>query len=342
MGKEKYSINKDLEIIIITCFGPNRDKRLTAGEIKKCAQKFIRESDSNIQKKIERMAKDKYLLHDKLANKKYLYYINLDKEFIFTHPPPEPLGHGIDMTTNNIRSHSVKLKEAIQAWVDNFTESKPEFPAGEGSQDLVISACEAHILFPDLENHLPGLDMDVCEKWRNYKDELLRLSELKRHLYSSLREEILRCFENLDLHFVDTEYLRDYDCSLQPLSLYNDVLRLASCDENAYHEHEMFLSWFECNVHIVEKDDHIFWGNGISYLRVPKKDRDILEEGVLKFKALLRDIDRSEYIDIAGKIIEKTEQLRPQRESILKDLQRAMLYTNFPGGCKYLRQTLDQ
>ena len=57
MDKEVCELNKDLEIIIITCFGPNRDKKLTAGQIKAYTKKYIKESDSNIQKKIERMAK---------------------------------------------------------------------------------------------------------------------------------------------------------------------------------------------------------------------------------------------------------------------------------------------
>jgi hypothetical protein len=37
---KKELINKDIEIVIITCFGPNRDKRLTAGQIKGYAKKI--------------------------------------------------------------------------------------------------------------------------------------------------------------------------------------------------------------------------------------------------------------------------------------------------------------
>jgi hypothetical protein len=337
MDKEVCRINKDIEIVIITCFGPSRDKKLTAGLIKECTKKYIKETDSNIQKKIERMAKSEYLLHEALANGDYIYYINNDKEFIFTHQPPEPLERQRTVAANDLASHSFKLKEAIQTWIDNLSKPTPSSPVGGNSSNSIISACEAHLLFQDVGNHLPGLGIDVCEKWRNYKEELLRLDEHKQHLYSSLKDEISKCFNGLDLHFIydDEHHLEDYECYLNPLSLYDVVLGLVSGDEG-FHNYEMFLSWLEFNAPIVENGDHVLWGEVVSYLRVPVKDRALLESGVPKFLAFLRNIQDSEYMGIAADITKKVDRLMPERERILKDLERAMLHANFPGECKYL------
>jgi len=238
MDKEVCELNKDIEIIIINSFGPNRDKKLTAGQIKAYTKKYIKESDSNIQKKIERMAKSGYLLHEKLANGDYLYYIDSNKKFNFTHPPPEPLEHQILATANDVVSHSYKLKEAIQTWIDNLPEPTPAYLTGDNSSSSIIAACEAHQLFKDLGIHLSELGIDVCEKWRNYKEDLLRLDENKQHLSTSLEYEILKCFGGLKLRFVyDSEHhLVDYECYLNPLSLYNVIMGLES-DEEGYDEY---------------------------------------------------------------------------------------------------------
>jgi len=212
----KVILNKDIEIVIITCFGPNRDKRLIAAEIKDHVKKYLYENDSNIQKKIERMAKNGYLLHETLSNGKFLYCISNEMEFTFTHAPPEPLRKEMKLTATDIVSHSLQLQEAIRAWMDNLPEVDPAYSIIKNPEKSIITACEAHPLFHDLANHLPERDIFIFEKWQNYRDGLLRLQEHKQHLYNSLRDEILKCFSGQDLRFVfDSEHhLENYECYL--------------------------------------------------------------------------------------------------------------------------------
>jgi hypothetical protein len=298
----------------------------------------MHESDPNIQKKIERMQKKEYLLHEKLANGNYLYSINEDKEFIFTHPPPEPLPIQREMQAIDLISHTNKLKEAIHAWIDNFSQPNIGFAGAGNSSESVISNCENHLLFQDLINHLPGLGLNVCEKWHEYKYELLRLEEHKKHLYTSLKDEVLKCFVGLELHFVfDGEHrLEDYECYLNSQLLYSVVANLEH-DYEGFHKYEMLLSWLECNAPIVEKGNHVLWGETISYMRVPIEDRALMDAGVPRFLVFLRDIQHSEYMGIAADIIKKVEALKAKRIAILRDLERALLYANFPGACQYLK-----
>jgi len=39
---EIIHINKEIEMIIINCFGPARDKQLSSGQIKDCVKKYIK------------------------------------------------------------------------------------------------------------------------------------------------------------------------------------------------------------------------------------------------------------------------------------------------------------
>ncbi|HOT06211.1 MAG TPA: hypothetical protein PLI05_00230 [Methanotrichaceae archaeon] len=48
-------------------------------------------------------------------------------------------------------------------------------------------------------------------------------------------------------------------------------------------------------------------------------------------------IQSSEYMEIAAKITERVDELKPKRENVLRDLEKAMLYANFPGECEYLK-----
>jgi hypothetical protein len=284
------------------------------------------------------MTRKGYLCAENLSNNDYLYHINNDIEFSFTHPPPEPLENKIKANATDIASHSLKLKDAIHAWMDNLPEADNSYFICENSESSIIAACEAHPLFQDLANHLPELGIAVCEKWRDYREELLRLEEHKKHLYTSLKDEIQKCFVGLELRFVfDGEHhLEDYECYLNPQLLYSVVANLEH-DYEGFHNYEMLLSWLECNAPIVEKGNHVLWGETISYLRVPIRDRALMDAGVPRFLAFLKNIQQSEYMGIAADIIKKVEDLKAKRIAILRDLERALLYSNFPGACQYLK-----
>jgi hypothetical protein len=284
------------------------------------------------------MGRNKYLVHLPLSDGDYLYYINNEIEFIFVKPPPLPLNRQDEGTITDRIAQSSKLKEAIQIWIGNLANPNPAFPTGADSQgSSVIAACESHLLFPDLTNHLPVLGIDVCARWSEYKKELVQLDKLKQNLISALSTGILECFDGLDLHFIyDNEHYRgDYDCYLSPLILYDVVLRLESNDEG-YDHHMKFFSWLENNAPIVEEGDHVLWGKVIPYLRVPKKDRALLETSVPKFLAFFENIPSSEFITMARDIIATVDKLKSERDRILRELEQTLLYANLPGNCQYL------
>ncbi|MCJ7445361.1 MAG: PadR family transcriptional regulator [Methanotrichaceae archaeon] len=243
-----------------------------------------------------------------------------------------------DRIPNDNRQHTSELKEAIRHWIDNFYEPCQDYPAksiDRGSS--VITACESHHLFTDLAKHLPVLGSNICEGWDGYKMELAKLDELKESLFSSLRGGILKCFEGMNLRFIydDENHLRDYECRLNPLSLYNVVMDLLLGQEG-YDNHDRFLSWLQVNAPIIEKDDHVLWGETITYLMVPKKDRALLEAGVSRFMTFVEDIPSSEFSRIAVDIRAKVDSLKPERDRILSELKRTLSYSNFPGKCEYM------
>jgi len=75
---------------------------------------------------------------------------------------------------------------------------------------------------------------------------------------------------------------------------------------------------------------------------VPTKDRALLEAGVAEFLAFLSNIQESEYMGIAADITKKVNLLKSERACILKDLERALLYANYPGKCQYLGNSIDE
>lgn len=330
-------IHKDLEVAIIKCFGTKKDKKLSSGQIKQGLKKYnLRESDRSIQKKIERMAEEGYLHHEKLRSGKYLYYLNKEFNFRLESSLIEPGNDSAPKTTESETRHTSDLKEAIQTWIDNFSKPCQDYPERRVDRySSVIAACESHLLFSDLANHLPELGCSICEKWDEYKRELVKLDRLKENLFSSLKTEIMRCFEGMNLTFVydDENYLGDYECSLNPLSLYNVVMELES--DEGYNNHFRFLSWLQCNAPIVEKDDYVFWGEVIAYLRVPKKDRSLLEAGVSRFITFFEDIPVLKFPEMAREIKIKADSLKQERDQILSELKRTLFYTNYPGECQY-------
>jgi len=337
--REVIRISKDEDKAIIMSLRSQPGVKLSSAQITNFVMKYIKiRSKNSLYKKVQRMAEKEYLLHLEDVDWNYIYYLNPDIEFILDGPDLKLLNTPVEGASPAQVAHSSTLKEAIRAWIANLSIPDPGFPTGAGSQgSSVIAACESHLLFPDLANHLPVLGIDVCARWSEYKKELVQLDKLKQNLISALSTGILECFDGLDLHFIhDNEhYLEDYDCYLSPLILYDVVLRLESDDEG-YNHHMKFFSWLENNAPIVEEGDHVLWGKVMPYLRVPKKDRALLDAGVPKFLTFFENIPSSEFTAMARDIIATVDNLKPERDRVLRELGQAMLYANFPGNCQYL------
>jgi hypothetical protein len=337
---EKIRLSKEVDKAIIMSLKVQPEIRLSSARITDYVMKYINIKDKrNIYRKIERMAEKRYLLHFEDVDGDYIYYLNPDIEYIPEGPDLKLLNDLMEGATPAQVEHTSVLKKAIRAWIDNLPEPNPGFPTIANSQGSpAIVACESHILFKDLANHLPAMGMDVCARWTDYKKELAQLDKLKQDLVSSLRTGILNCFEGLDLRFIyDMErYLEDYECRLGPATLYDVVIRLESGDEG-YDNHMRFLSWLENNAPIVEKGDYVLWGETITHLRVPMKDRALLETGAMKFLVFFKNIPDSEFLVMAEGIIAKVDKLKSERGYILRQLEEAMIYANFQGECQYLQ-----
>jgi len=59
---------------------------------------------------------------------------------------------------------------------------------------------------------------------------------------------------------------------------------------------------------------------------------------VPRFLAFFENIPSSEFIKMARDIIAEVDKLKPERDRILRELEQALLYSNFPGNCQYLGQ----
>ncbi|OPY49388.1 MAG: hypothetical protein A4E48_02241 [Methanosaeta sp. PtaU1.Bin060] len=337
--KSEVHISKDLEKAIIMCLKETEFK-LPSRTIVEYAKKYVKDTDGNIERKIQRMAKKGLLSHDIDAHKKYIYYLNPENDFTLEGLPLKLLKDTRKDATSAKVTHFSALKDAIRTWRDNLSEPNPGFPSAEDIRNsAVIAACEGHTLFQDLDNHLPGLSIDACKRWDDYKKGLMELDGLKQNLLSELGAKILDCFEGMNLRFVNGEehhYLADYECTLTPHSLYDIVLALELSDES-YNNHERFHSWLQNNAPLIEEGDHLLLGDVVRYLRAPKKDRASLEAGIPRFLSFVESLPDSEFSIKAANIIAKANMLKHEREQILQELDHALQYANFPGECKYLK-----
>jgi len=230
------------------------------------------------------------------------------------------------------------LREAIQTCKDNLSEPSPH--SKRTAAPSVIAACEKHLLFSDLPNHLPESGIDALEKWCEYKDQLTKLDELKKDLISSLSTEILNCFEGLQLKFLyrDEEYsgyIPDYNLTFTPEYLYELVMEPDA--EEHYYSCVEFLEDLKNSPLIEIDDDYVEWGKGDVYLIVHKKDNELLRASVPKFIDFFEGfINDSKFREKAAKIHEKVDLLLKDRDYILKSLGESLLYTGFRGDCRYL------
>jgi hypothetical protein len=311
------------------------------------------------------MRNDKYLLYEKDKSGNFIHWLNPEIDFILEGPSLKYLRDPIEGIASAQLEHTSHLKEAIRNWIDNFTESSPNFQLGSGkkeSDDLsIIDACENHILFRDLSNHLPKLGITICERWSEYKSDILKLLELKVNLLTSLKIGISECFEGLKFDFTSNgkEYPTKYAFLLLAMGLYDMVIHLDP-DEKAISQLEHILSseleripFFKLE-HILssesdaiilkENGDRIQWGGNRILLSVSKKDQALLESCLKKLLVLglLSNMPNSNFMVMVKEIKNEVNHLRSKREHIVKELEGAMHYSIFPGECQYLGNTIDK
>ena len=321
---EEKKINDPMERAIIKSFDLSDTGILKRETIIKSAKISIEANEGAIAKRIEELTKNEYLIHTSRGH----YKKNPDYSFKFIDEPCSVVANkSKNVLKEEIREHTLNLKDAIRTWIYDFSEPCKEYPldGGKLSSDI-IHACESHVLFPDLTNHLPNMCSTVCSDWESYKKELEELDDLKGTLLRALGGEIRNCFEGLKFIF---PYNDQYNL---PEIVYNIVVGLQAGQEG-YDSYENALYWLR-NTHIQEQSDHIFWGE---YLTVPAKNRDLLEKGVSEFITFFENAVDGEFNDLGRDIVIKVDSLKRKRDKIIRELDRLLKYTSFPGECEYLR-----
>ena len=249
-------ISNPIDKAIIKSFDKADKGILERKAIIKLAKQETNEKEPNIAKRIEKMSKNKYLIRVDRG----LYRLDTEIEFELA---GEHLPSG-EIPAEMRRKHTSGLQEAIKVWKGCVPKPTCEYDLVEVLED--IRASENHLLFPDLRNHLP----DICTKWKDYKDELIKLGGMKSALLDAIKCEVLKCFYGLDLRFVypedyDYEYeLRDFESVPLHDYVYGNILALAqSGDEDqwaGYNKYQKTLDRFKDDP-IIDKGSSAQWGD---------------------------------------------------------------------------------
>jgi hypothetical protein len=343
--KEIIRISKDEDKAIIMGLKSQPDVKLSSAQIKDYVNKFIKTTRSAAYKKIERMRENEFLLYEKDGSGNYIHWLNPEIDFILEGPPLRFLKNPIEGATSSQVEHTSDLKEAIRTWINNLAEPNPNFRKKENESDdlSAIDACESHVLFKDLSNHLPAMGFKICERWKEYKFHGFELLGLKMNLISSLKTGISECFEGLKFDFISNgkEYPSNHMYLLFSSYLYEGVISLVSGNDVDHYNES--ISEEENDLLVFAKNgDHIICGENNFSLRVLSKDQALLEECLKKFLVFLKNIPNSEFMVMGQNTIAKVDQMKSEREKILTNLKEAMLYAYFPGRCKYLSNIIEE
>jgi hypothetical protein len=239
-----------------------------------------------------------------------------------------------------LRHHSEGLKDAIQQWIASFPAPNAGYPFDpDNKYQDGIKKCQDHLLFMDLENHLPEMGYKVWRDWGKYKEDLLKLQMMKEDLLVIIKNDISKCFKGIKLIFISTdEGMGPYQCYMVQKILYNLVLDLSGriSGEEANDNYIDAIWGFKDHSEIIEKD-MIMWKIVDTFIIVPKEKRDLLIAGVENFKILVEDTIEKPYVKKEGKeIMRKIKDMERNRSELIGELQDALQYYTFPGECKYL------
>jgi len=141
---------------------------LIAGAIKETVkEKFKIQSDEEVQSRITELYKRKILIEVKPSkarnDKKRVYTLNknIELNYICGPLPTEVCSREVPVEIR--RHHTEGLQEAIKNWIAFFPQHEGEYPFDPADKyQNNIKECQIHLLFPDLENHLPEMGYDVC------------------------------------------------------------------------------------------------------------------------------------------------------------------------------------
>lgn len=348
-----------MEKAIIKSF-PNKESSLQLRIIAKRTNELLhgRSNSETIGKRIAKMEKkDQYLI----KKSKGIYALNPICDFDIGDGEPLPFEtKSSEISIERREKHTLELKPVIEKWIKNFpcpphledTYQKNTYRGFSAS----IKVCEEHLLFSDLLNHLPESGFEVSDRWERYKNVIGELEKIEDHLMEMIEQNISQIFDKLPIKFVNNSYLEsDYQCRIPRLAFdfaleeytfeirYSHAVKKARDDPEAYRIYNDLESSISNHAIIdflplVEKGESIIWGDdftGPHLLRIPKKDKDILMNGMDRALAAISDPST----EISNGIIEIADRLKrldQEREYMLKELQSSLYCQCFSGDCRYL------
>jgi hypothetical protein len=322
---------------------------LFAGAIKKIVgEKYSIADDEVVQSRIRTLHKRGILKeirpNPSSKDKRKQYVLNEEFEYKYICGPLPSEGKSIEIPVEVRRHHTENLHEAIKTWIVSFPEPKAEFLYGQDTGHINrynFKICESDILFCDLKNHLPQMGCSTLDDWLRYKQDTIGLEKLKDKLLLSIMEKISECFRGFKLMYVsDQDHgINDHECYLLPKLIYDLVFDFGGRvpGQEAYDNHEMCVTQLQENTELVDKNSAIWRLKGVGeMIRVPREEREKLEEGITSFMNLVDNIMITELIRTGKDIMRKVEELKKMKEGMIKDLKDLLQYYCFQGECNYL------
>jgi len=364
---DKAEINDPVDWAIIQSFNRAEKHILMLKTIISIVRESSDKKDKTIEARVWKLVEKKYLVkcdsssidtnHNPSKNdtvvkrRPGLYGLNKNFEFEYTGISSTSKSDIAEVPDDIRRNHTIELKAAIENWIKYFPKPTYRHLSGKKAQldpatnldesghpskfnpySANIAACEQHLLFPDLSNHLPGIDCDACAIWEKNKKELSELDTMQDTLLDSITSEVERWLRNnVAFYMYEPRYRKiGYDLASCIFPL---MMKYISGDKS---EIEFFLSSIPGNLMIKMSslDPKLI----LDCINAHRKDKCIAREELAAFSMIIESIlQKKGIVGSAEKIMVKTRELELERSSLVSELEKALLYTSYPGSCQYLK-----
>ena len=224
--------------------------------------------------------------------------------------------------------HTVQLRNVIQGLIDTLLPIT--LPNQIKPSDIV--SMENNVKFnmslvSDLKNHLPQEQQDLFEKRQQYEEERKKYIEQAHGVFKKILDETANrtgliysegCWK-------DGSFSKDFVDSL-----YIEAFHLAK-EEQPYY---VKLDYEErgCEIRL----------NEYNIVLVRSNDSDQRQKGKEIYTSMKNELENSEYVQEAKKLIDEQQELNLIREKILNDLNILASIPLLPGDCEFIKISLNQ
>jgi hypothetical protein len=361
---EKVQINDPTDWAIIQSFYLAEKHILMLKKIVSVVRESSDKKDKAIEARIRKLVEKNYLVKcgvtsekdriseedSKVKRNPGLYGLNERLEFEYTGIPANIRTASAEVPDEIRRNHTTDLKEAIKIWLKYIPEPKynihpsgnlqprPVIDADVNANNLAtnpydadITMSEQHILFSDLNNHLPGIGCDAYAMWEIYKKELTSLNELQEKLLELTAAEIEKWLSRnvffYKIEFHGSEKIGyNFAAIIIPL-----LMKYVKGDRS---EVEFLLCTIPSNLCLKMR----LLSPKLLQECINSPRRDQFREELTTFAMIVEWITGKKMImKSIENILAKIDDLSQKKSIIIKELGAALLYSSFPGDCQYLR-----